>query len=154
MQECMAPHDQEIFLLKDAEIRSFEVKCRLFVWNKKVVDQFFPILASKPNFPKIFFLNDLMLRCASSRPSYGNFLLKVSTNVPTFHKWGARWRSLPTKECVKVSKKLKRPFWRISLALEPLGFQTLHKVISHNSGDNNHLELLSTHAIFNINGEE
>ena len=31
MQECMAPHDQEIFLLKDAEIRSFKVKCRLFV---------------------------------------------------------------------------------------------------------------------------
>ena len=86
-------------------LKSFEVKCRLFVWNKKVVDQFFPILASKPNFPKIFFLNDLMLRCASSRPSYGDFLLKVSTNVPTFHKWGARWRSLPTKECVKVSKK-------------------------------------------------
>ena len=36
---------------------------------------------------------------------------------------------------------------------EPLGFQNLHKVISHNTSDNKHWELPNKHQIFNINGQ-
>ena len=77
---------------------------------------------------------------------------KTKTNAPLVHTLHTRMQSLVKKEWVSESKKWKWPFWRISLASEPLGFQNLHKVISHNTGDNKHWVLLtSVHPIFNIN---
>ena len=63
---------------------------------------------------------------------------KTKTNAPLVHTLHTRMQSLVKKEWVSESKKWKWPFWRISLASEPLGFQNLHKVISHNTSDNKH----------------
>ena len=63
---------------------------------------------------------------------------KTKTNAPLVHTLHTRMQSLVKKEWVSESKNKNGLFLKISLASEPLGFQTLHKVISHNTSDYKH----------------